>query len=165
MTDLATRAKLAKQNAEEIATARAVEQKAARRQRATETIHAKAVAIGVADDLDLETLSEQYGTRLFAHLSVCDDATLELVYEEKYNHTVKATLPQVTAHVVPCDQLYWDLPPGQLKKEPGGGTYGCYGLGRYSRIENIESLADLGAAIELVEQARAQWHKKHGSER
>jgi hypothetical protein len=61
----------------------------------------------------------------------------------------------------PSDQLYWDLPPGQEKKGPGGGTYGCYGLDSFFYDRPIETLADLGAAIAKVRGARKQWRKKH----
>lgn len=61
--------------------------------------------------------------------------------------------------LVPAPQLYWDLPPGEEEKGPGGGTYACYGLD--STYMKVVTLADLGRQIVKVRKARELWKKKH----
>lgn len=88
-------------------------------------------------------------------------------YEEKVTEdaTLKFRWPapaeqagDVDVVVVPPVQLYWDLPPGQEERGPGGGTFGCYGLRRME----VSSLVSLGKCLERIELARAQWRRKHG---
>jgi len=95
-----------------------------------------------------------------AEIQVDDDATLVITANGRLENVDGAT-----ANVRPSEQLYWNLPPGQEEKDYSeGGVYGCYGLdrlaGRYAPA--IESLADLGNAINLTRVARAKWRTAHG---
>lgn len=68
---------------------------------------------------------------------------------------------EVEVRVKPAEQLYWDLPPGQEEKPAGkGGTYGCYGLD-VSSMGPIGSLADLGAILVRIREARERWKVRH----
>lgn len=89
-------------------------------------------------------------------LPLTDDATLRL----QVRRAMSGDQWQATASVQPCDQLYWDLPPGQEKKGSGGGTYGCHGLSRMKETV-VTTLAGIGAQITRVEKARAAWRRKH----
>ncbi len=88
-------------------------------------------------------------------LPVDDDVDLRFKWEWLYGPQ-----PGLKMTVQTSDQLYWDLPPGEEKKHPGGGVYGCHNLGGIHGKE-IKTLADLGAAIERVRRARESWRKKH----
>lgn len=67
---------------------------------------------------------------------------------------------KVTATILPPAQLYWNLPPGVDEKSLYlGGTYGNYGLDRYS-MHAVKSLEDLGRMILKVRSAREQWRRR-----
>lgn len=100
-------------------------------------------------ELDDRTL-ERHGSVWRLEVQVDDDATL------LFDVTDSGGL---TMMVKPTDQLYWDLPPGQDKKLPGGGTYACYGLNR--DFLTVTTLADLGRQILKVRKAREHWRAKH----
>lgn len=135
---------------------------ARRRERAVIEIGRIAEEFGIPFDPD--RLEPGYGgmrvdrgrTWNFA-VPVDDDATLTFKAEFGY---VSDNQFGVTLKVQACDQLYWDLPPGQEEKERGGGTYGCYSLEDVHKKE-IGTLADLGAALVKIRKAREQWRKKH----
>lgn len=87
-------------------------------------------------------------------LPLTDDAALRL----QVRRTMSEDPWLATASVNPCDQLYWDLPPGQEKKDPAlGGTYACYGLSRTV----VMTLAEIGAQVVRIERAREAWRRKH----
>jgi hypothetical protein len=93
-------------------------------------------------------------------LEVTDDATLII--------DVRKTSNEVTtnARLTACDQLYLDLPPGQLERTSPGGVYGHYNLSEHSAYTTqIETIADLGKVLELIERAREQWQTKHRGRR
>lgn len=112
----------------------------------------KGEKIGV--DVDIDAIEHHGGASTY-RLKVDEDATL--VISSRAGDLV------AKAKVKPAEQLYWNLPPGQ-EGTPMGGTYGCYGLGQYSALHDIDSLADLGRAITLVREARAKWRRVHGQE-
>jgi len=121
--------------------------KARQRAEVIETMGRKAEAFGV--EFDPEGLTDSLG-RWEWSVPVDDDA--ELVFTFRFGIDLEAT-------VKPCDQLYWDLPPGEEKKGPGGGSYGCFGLGGDKRVG---TLAQLGERIVAIRKAREDWRKKHG---
>lgn len=107
------------------------------------------------DALKPESVYLRNATRWRVEVPIEPDVTLRFWWEWTWQEIEKLTI-----NVKVTDQLYWDLPPGQNEKGPGGGTYGCYGLGEI-HARNIETLADLGAVIERVRSAREQWQNKH----
>lgn len=136
------------------------EKEAARLRRRAEAIEAfgrRAYVFGAT--VDPELLEEKFYGGWEVTLSVDDDTSLVFAYKPAFT---KHDQPTVEVTVRPCDQLYWDLPPGEETKGPGGGTYACYGL---TRERKVETLADLGAAIQRVRNARAAWRRKHCSGR
>ena len=133
------------------AAAEAAEKEAATaRQRALaiEAIGRKADVFGIG--FDAVDLKEGYYNSWSLEVPVDDDASLVFNYRGADG---------VWVTVKPCDQLYWNLPPGQETKGPGGGTFQCFNL---SRDRRIETLADLGKEIQHVRKARESWCKKHG---
>lgn len=95
------------------------------------------------------------GKRYSFTTQVDDDVSLTASWSMMYSHE-----PEVTLSTRVCDQLYWDLPPGETVKGPGGGVYGNYGLGENVN-KKIGTLVELGAIITRVRKAREDWHAKH----
>lgn len=100
--------------------------------------------------LTADSLERSYSSWL-ATFQVEEDVSLIFTKGDSSN--------QVEVRVKPAEQLYWDLPPGEEKKTPGGGAYGGYGLS--SITEHLQSLSDLGAAITKIRTARELWRAKH----
>lgn len=123
---------------------------------ATQLILELALALEIPE-VKVDEIRRDNGVYLL-DLPLTDDATLRLQVRRV---TFDCDDPwQATAVVWPCDQLDWDLPPGQEKKGSGGGTYGCHGLSRMKETV-VTTLAGIGAQITRVEKARAAWRRKH----
>jgi hypothetical protein len=115
-----------------------------------------------ANDFGLEVEPEaleqtRQGKEWSIKLPVDDDLSLLFTWALPY---ISVHEPVLTIKLDVAAQLYWDLPPGQKKKEVGGGTYGCFQLGSVQGQE-IGTLSELGAAITRVRKAREQWRHKH----
>jgi len=109
-----------------------------------------------------ELSGPSYKSDYWVEIQVDDDATLVITANGRLENVDGAT-----ATVRPSDQLYWNLTPAQQKHNPRkGGVYGCYGLdrlaGRYAMA--IESLSDLGRAINMTREARAKWRTFYGKD-
>lgn len=154
MSDFATRA-LAAHEAETKARELEAEAKSVRDlAEATEKIVAKAARLSIMD-VDTSQICAE-GSKCALEIPLNDDATLRI---EADNNIARAK-----ARVIPCDQLYWNLPPGEETKEPGGGTFGCFNLGGIKERE-VGSLIDIGGELRLIVDARTAWHRKHGATR
>lgn len=156
MTSLADRA-IAAASAD--ADARALEAQARYVRRRAEALDAINKALApfdlTVDEADLDKNPTAPGGRFVtSKIPVTDDAALVVSWDgEKRPAEVK---------LYPCDQLYWDLPPGQETKPVGAGASpSCYGLG----YPVVTSLSELGAALTKVVIARASWRSKHGADR
>lgn len=124
--------------------------------RARRLIHEKASRLEIADvDISqMQSSGSSFRRAYTLDIPLTDDATLEIRAEDDRDGH-----PQAYARVRPCDQLYWNLPPGQEKKRPGGGVYGSCGLSGIDR--RVESLADIGERLLRIETARKTWRRKH----
>jgi len=151
MSDLANRALAAHKADTE---ARALEDEARtirQRQTALDAILAYAHDVfGIS--LNPETI--ELGGGFMGNYKTCvpvnDDVRLRIQYE--------ARNAQVIVSAEACDQLYWNLPPGQTEKSPGGGTY------KSDLRHVINGLVELGAFVEKVAKARETWRKSYGVE-
>lgn len=149
---IADRAIQAYEASEQVKAAEKEAKRARERAEVIETIGRRAEVFGI--DFDADKLHGSDGGYWTYKIPVDDDA--ELVFNVR-------PMSGLHVSVSPCDQLYWDLPPGQERKEPGeGGTYACYSL---SKDREIATLADLGRELQRVRLARDQWKSRHGVER
>lgn len=98
------------------------------------------------DDVEVEGFG--VSRRYSVSVPLDDDADLRFYWESR---------GEVVVSVRPSDQLYWDLPPGETEKGPGGGAYGCYGLSP----RTVTTLEEVGAEVLKVRAARERWTAKH----
>lgn len=158
MSDLAERALRAHENAVETKRLRKEDEYNRRRAVALIAITqyaADTFGLTVPDELE----PEMEGQRWSMHVTIDDDTSMRFIWEAG-----RAGDPdELFARVRACDQLYWNLPPGELTKGGGGGSYGCYGLDQAHNVV-VTSLTELGAAIAKVRSAREQWNRKHSPE-
>lgn len=158
MSDIAARARAA-HNAEEEAKRLEEEAKRIREQEAAErAIHQLARQLGVDDLVDGQPVvrTNRFSRDHEVVVDLTDDASLRIKSRVVNNG---ADIVDVTAQVLPCDQLYWNLPPGEETKGRGGGTYGCFGLSNLKETD-VKTLADIGAQLERIENARESWRRK-----
>lgn len=159
MSDIATRA-LAAHEAETEARKLEGEAKAVRDlAEATEKILAKAAQLSIAD-VDPSQIRVEGSLAKTYSLKIPLNADATLLIEVNPHLTAGKT----RARVMPCDQLYWGLPPGEETKGRGAGTYGQFNLSGIKERE-VESLVDIGGALRLIADARTAWHRKHGPTR
>jgi len=154
IADRALRAHEAKQKAEKLEFEAGLVR---RRALAVEAILAEAQRFGVEIDPGAIGLTSPHNPK-WCHtwmisVPVDDDFGLELRYEEGHDSAYMK--------VDVAEQLYWDLPPRQKRRDPAkGGTYGCYGLGESPMKASVKDLAHLGQVIIKVRDARASWREK-----
>ena len=123
------------------------------REEASRIISEEASRLGIPVDTRNLKGGTVLGWNLKAKLD--DDTSITFVYRHsKYDPA------EIEMRVSVCDQLYWDLPPGQEKKERGGGTYGCYSLSNVNG-KRVSTLSEIGEAVTKVREARQSWRKKH----
>lgn len=160
---LVERARAAKQSAEEAARLYDERRNEIARGRAVDEILKVGERLGIEIDQERIVVGKfgpfTYEEPLTEDATLVVEATVRLYGK---HHSDEVSEASVVVKVKPADQLYWDLPPGVEDKGAGGGTYGCFHLGRIS--EPCESLADIGERLERIETARQAWRRKHGQE-
>ncbi len=126
------------------------------KQRAYESIAARAVSFQLEPKFDeIEDTGSTYSPRYAWNVEVTPDLTLVIEYSKADGCKAKAKA---------SEQLYYDLDPEfntvAAARAGGkrGGTYACFGLNN----PEVETLAQLGAQVEKVERAREEWNRKRG---
>ena len=155
---IADRALAAHEADEEATRLRKEAQQIERRAKAFAAISRRAEDFGLSVT-EADIVGDRYdGDRRYsAWIPVDDDVSLEFIWEIPWTGA-KDVLTTVRGRV--ADQLYWNLPPGEFEKGPGGGVYGCYSLS----MPEINDLVGLGRYIKQVRSARDAWRRKHGVE-
>lgn len=165
--NLAERARLAHESATRAAELDEQADALRMRAQAVDAILTAAQRLGI-ETLDPNTIvgPSSYSSEFEARYTLTPDASIRFTCNGK-RRIVRSgeTAPfTVEAHVVPCDQLYYSLPPGieTLADRPTKGyTYGCHGLATSEYRRKIETLADIGAELAKVEHARESWKRRH----
>lgn len=140
------------------------DQEAARLRQEAADMETKAHAIDVIQrqaetlfgiEIDASSFERGY-SEWTATVPVDDDANL--VFTKRDERPNERTV-KIDIRVHPCDQLWYDLPPGteEQPRDGRGRTYACYGLEKF----DVRTLPALGAAIVKIREARSKWRAKH----
>ena len=120
---------------------------------AAQAISEEASRLGIPVDASQITGSIGLGWKIEAPIDA--DTSIEFSYRSS-----RYDPPETELKMRVCDQLYWDLPPGEEIKTRGGGSYGCYNLSGVQG-KRVGTLAEIGEAVKRVREARESWRKKH----